>query len=193
MTTNESRVLYLLGSAAPPVLKIADVVTRARADGWDVCLGLTPMAARWLGDQLSELEALTGRPVRSDHILPGVPNPWPEADVAILAPGTFNTINQWALGLADTFVTSFLAQSVARGTPTVALPCVNTAHARHVQFERSVEALRSMEVSVLYGGEDGFVPQPHGQGHLVPYPWDRAFAEAERLLNAERQHPVNAV
>lgn len=60
-----SRTLYLFGSAAPPVFDVADVVERAQAAGWDVCLGLTPTAASWLGGSLDGLAALTGHPVRS--------------------------------------------------------------------------------------------------------------------------------
>lgn len=96
---SESRVLYLLGSAAPPVLHVAEVIKRAQRDGWDVCLGLTPTAARWLEEEAPALAELTGHPVRSRYKLPREPDVWPRADVALLAPATFNTINQWALGI----------------------------------------------------------------------------------------------
>ncbi len=43
-----SRTLYLSGSAAPPLFDVAKVIETAQADGWDVCLGLTPTAAHWL-------------------------------------------------------------------------------------------------------------------------------------------------
>ncbi|WP_432586894.1 hypothetical protein ABVG11_14370 [Streptomyces sp. HD1123-B1] len=58
MTAN--RVLYLFGSAAPPVLDIAGVIERAKSADWDVCFGLTPTAARWLDDDLPALEELMG-------------------------------------------------------------------------------------------------------------------------------------
>lgn len=83
------RVLYLFGSAAPPVLDIAGVIERAQAADWEVCLGLTPTAARWLDDELPALEELTGHPVRSQYKLPREPDAWPPADVAVLAPATF--------------------------------------------------------------------------------------------------------
>ncbi|MGF0167733.1 flavoprotein, partial [Streptomyces koyangensis] len=93
--------LYLFSSAAPPVFDVARVIGEAQADGWDVCLGLTPTAARWLADSLDGLTALTGHPVRWDYRLPGQPDVWPKPDAVIVAPATFNTINQWALGITD--------------------------------------------------------------------------------------------
>ncbi|WP_411069527.1 hypothetical protein [Streptomyces sp. cmx-4-25] len=65
-----------------------------QADGWDVCLGLTPTAARWLADSLDGLAALTGEPVRWDYRLPGQPDVWPKPDAVLVASATFNTINQ---------------------------------------------------------------------------------------------------
>ncbi|MCC5033430.1 flavoprotein [Streptomyces sp. WAC 00631] len=175
MTTN--RVLYLLGSAAPPVLGIGAVIERARSTGWDVCLGLTPTAARWLGDRLTELEALTGHPVRSRYRLPGEPDTWPPADAVILAPATFNTLNQWALGITDTFVVGLVAEAIGKGIPLITMPCVNTAFIRHRQFDCSVATLRAMGVRVLYG-EDGFVPDQPGEGRPEDYPWHLALEAA---------------
>lgn len=45
-------VPYLFGSAAPPVLGLAQVVRQAQFRGWEVVLGLTPTAASWLQDEL---------------------------------------------------------------------------------------------------------------------------------------------
>jgi Flavoprotein len=168
-------VLYLLGSAAPPVLGVAAVITRARADGWDVCLGLTPTAACWLADRLPALEHLTGHPVRSRYKLPGDPDVWPPADVALFAPVTFNSVNQWALGITEKFVVGFAAEAIGKGIPLVAMPCVNSAFVRHPQFARSVAALRAAGVRVLYG-PGGFVPDAPGGSRPGDYPWDLALA-----------------
>jgi hypothetical protein len=178
MTTN--RVLYLLGSAAPPVLNVATVIEQAQAAGWDVCLGLTPTAARWLESELPTLEQLTGHPVRSQYKLPPQPDVWPPADVAVLAPATFNTINQWALGITDKFIVGFVAEGIGKGIPIVTMPCVNAAYVRHAQFERSIETLRAMGVRVLYG-EGGFVPNEPGKGRPDAYPWHLALDAATQL------------
>ncbi|MFI1398471.1 flavoprotein [Streptomyces sp. NPDC020681] len=179
MTAN--RVLYLLASAAPPVLNVAGVIDTAQTAGWDVCLGLTPTAARWLDDQLPALEELTGHPVRSRYKLPKDPDVWPPADVAVLAPATFNTINQWALGITEKFVVGFVAEGTGKGIPVITMPCVNAAYVKHTQFEQSVVALRAMGVQVLYG-EGGFIPNKPGEGRPDAYPWHLALAAAESAI-----------
>jgi phosphopantothenoylcysteine synthetase/decarboxylase len=173
-----SRILYLFGSAAPPVFDVARVIEDAQARGWTVRLGLTPTAARWLGPHLAGLEALTGGPVRSEYKAPGEPDVWPPADVILVAPATFNTINSWALGLTSTFVVGVAAEGVGKGIPLVTMPCVNAAFVQHRQFQRSVDELRAMGVRVLYG-EGGFVPNRPGQGDPSAYPWDLALDAVE--------------
>ncbi|MGW0667877.1 flavoprotein [Streptomyces sp. NPDC002746] len=164
--------LYLFGSAAPPVFEVADVIADAQQCGWDVCLGLTPSAARWLKKDVPGLERLTGHPVRSEYKLPGQPDVWPEADVILLAPATFNTINQWALGITSTFVVGVLAEGIGKRIPTVAMPCVNAAYVQHPQFDTSVGTLRTAGVTVLYG-PGGF--EPNQPGERRPYPWRLAL------------------
>ncbi|MBO0653734.1 flavoprotein [Streptomyces triculaminicus] len=162
-------VLYLLGTAAPPVLDIGDVIRRAHSDGWDVCLGLTPTAAEWLEDRLPALESLTGRPIRSRHRRPTEVDVWPAADVALVAPATFNTVNHWALGLTSHFVPAFAAEAIGKGIPLVTMPCVNQALAQHPQFERSLATLRDAGVTVLRGAPD--------------VDWDAALSEAGRRID----------
>lgn len=178
-------ILYLFGSAAPPVFDVAAVVEDAQRRGFDVCLGLTPTANRWLGDQLPALEELTGHPVRSGYKLPGEPDVWPKADVIAFAPATFNSVNAWALGLTHDFVIGVVAEGIGKGIPIVAMPCVNAAYVRHRQFERSVAELREMGVDVLYG-EGGFVPNQPGQGKPKEYPWHLVLDAAERKSAGSR-------
>ncbi|WP_345623090.1 flavoprotein [Streptomyces ziwulingensis] len=173
-------VLYLFGSAAPPVHGIAQPIAEAQARGWDVCLGLTPTAADWLSEQTSELEGLTGHPVRSSYKRPGVADVWPRADVIAFAPATFNSVNAWALGITSNFVVGVVAEAIGKGIPLVAMPCVNAAYVRHRQFERSVAELREMGVDVLYGA-GGFVPNEPGQGRPGEYPWGLLLDAAGRV------------
>lgn len=180
-----SRVLYLLGSAAPPVLDIGGVVERARADGWSVCVGLTSTAASWLEDRIPALEQQTGRPVRSASRTPDEGEVWPAADAAVLAPATLNTVNTAALGLTPDFVSGYVAEAIGKRWPLAVMPCVNSAYATHPQFGRSIETLRGAGVHVLYG-EGGFRPSPPGQGDRAAYPWQLALDAAGVL--AERNH-----
>lgn len=166
--------LYLFGSAAPPVFEMVQVIEDAQARGWDVCLGLTPMAARWLGEQLPELERLTGHPVRSEYKLPGEPDVWQPADAILFAPATFNTVNTWALGLTSSFVVGVVAEGIGKRIPTVTMPCVNAAYVQHPAFDRSVETLRGAGVTVLYG-PGGFVPNEPGERRPEGFPWHLAL------------------
>ncbi|WP_037605408.1 flavoprotein [Streptacidiphilus rugosus] len=173
-------VLYLLGTGAQPVLNIAVAVERAQVDGWQVCLGLTPTAARWLHPYLPGLEALTGSPVRSHYKLPGQDDVWPTADVVLLAPATFNTVNRLALGLTDSFVVGYAAEALGGGIPTVVVPCVNAALAAHPQFARSVETLQAAGGRLLLP-ETATAP---GQDETPGFDWALGLAEARAAHNA---------
>jgi hypothetical protein len=58
------RVLYIVACAAPPVLRIRDLIEAAQGRKWDTCLILTPTAARWLESSVPELVTMSGHPVR---------------------------------------------------------------------------------------------------------------------------------
>ncbi|MET9464350.1 flavoprotein [Streptomyces sp. NPDC006544] len=185
MTT--TKTLYLLCSAAPPVFDVAHVIEDAQSRGWDVCLGLTPTAAHWLSDHLDGLAALTGHPVRWQYKLPGEPDVWPVADALLVSPATFNTVNAWALGLTDRFAVGVAAEAIGKGTPVVAMPCVNAALAAHPQFDQSLAVLRTAGVSVLFG-EDGFTPGPAGPDAPAHFPWPVALDAVDRVATSTAQH-----
>lgn len=176
-------VLYLFGSAAPPVQQLSDAVRHAQATGFDVCVGLTPTAAGWLGGEVPSLAELTGHPVRSEYKQPTEADVWPDADVIVFAPVTFNSMNSWALGLTNHFVIGVVAEAIGKRIPTVAMPCVNAAYVQHPQFDRSVETLRDAGVLVLYG-PGGFEPNQPGERRPEGYPWHLPLAEAARVAGA---------
>lgn len=168
-----NRVLYVLGSAAPPILDAAKAVRLGQDLGWDVVLGLTPTAADWLADDLAGLAKLTGHPVKSRYRRPGDPDVLPPADTILFAPATLNSINSLALGITTSWVAGYAAEAIGKGVPMAVMPCTNTALAAHPQFDRSVETLRGAGVRVLLG--DGFhVPDEPGQGDPATYPWEAA-------------------
>ncbi|MFF2307810.1 flavoprotein [Streptomyces sp. NPDC058128] len=169
-----TRILYLFSSAATPVFDVARVIEEAQADGWDVCLGLTPTAARWLSGSLDGLAVLTGHPVRWDYRMPGEPDIWPRPDAILVAPATFGTVNAWALGITEKWLVGVVAEGIGKGIPIAVMPCVNRAHAAHPQWDRSLETLSGAGVRVVYG-EGGFVPNEPGQGDPATYPWRAAL------------------
>ena len=167
-----SRVLYLLGTAAPPVLDLSTVVTAAQARGWDVCVGLTPAAADWLEDELGALAELTGHRVKSRYRRPGERDDWPPADVALLAPATLNSVNCVALGLTPSWPIGYAVEALGRRAPLAVMPCLKDTMAAHPQFGRSVQTLGDAGAQVLLG-PGGFTP--HRSGQAGPYPWADAL------------------
>ncbi|WP_415957192.1 flavoprotein [Streptomyces sp. 021-4] len=178
--------LYLFCSAAPPALEAADVIADAQARGWDVCLGLTPSAHRWLEPEVDGLERLTGHAVRSSYKLPGEPDEWPTADAILFAPATFNTVNEWALGLTSKFVVGVVAEAIGKRIPAVAMPCANAAYVQHPQFQCSLDVLRAAGVSVLYG-PGGFEPNQPGERRAEGFPWGMALDEVGRIILSTSQ------
>jgi phosphopantothenoylcysteine decarboxylase len=161
-----SRVLYLIVCAAPPAQQTVRVVTPLLEAGWDVCVIATPQASRWI--DRSALEARTGHLVRTDYKLPGEADPLPRADIILVMPATFNTINKWAQGISDTLATSLLCEALGRGTPpVVAVPCLKMDLIRHPAFKRSLALLREYGVRVLHEPER--YPSP------LMVPWDDVF------------------
>ncbi len=165
-------VLYLVCCAAPPALRAEELVVKAQARGWDVCVICTPTAARWLGDQLAWLETLTGHPVRSQYKLPGEPDVLPPADAMLVTPATSSTVAKWALGISDTLALGLITEAVGLRLPVAAVPHLNSAQAGHPAFAGHVETLRSAGVTVLLG--------PDGRAQAEPASWDAALDELDR-------------
>lgn len=173
-------VLYVLGCAAPPVQYLERPVRAAQAEGWEVCLGLTPTAGDWIDDRVPALEELTGHPVRVAKRLLGEVSAWPPQSVSVIAPATLNTVNAIALGLTPNWLAGHAVEAIGKRWPLVVMPCLNSAYATHPQFGRSIETLRDAGVRVLYG-PGGFVPEEPGRARPEEYPWDLALREARRL------------
>jgi phosphopantothenoylcysteine synthetase/decarboxylase len=157
-----SHTLYLMVCAAPPAQQTTHVVQLLQEAGWDVCVIATPQAARWI-DQ-SSLSQLTGHVVRTDFKLPGETDPLPKADIMLVMPATFNTINKWAQGIGDTLVTSVLCEALGRGAPPVlVVPCLKMDLVRHPSFKRNIALLRECGVCILHE------PERYPSPLMVPY------------------------
>jgi len=170
----ETRVLYLLACAAPPAQHLRTGTTLAQQAGWDVCLILSPTAYTWQSNRdLAELETLTHHPIRYTYKRPGTADVLPPPDAMMVAPATFNTINKWAAGIADTLLLGLATEAIGLHLPVVALPYLNAAQAAHPALSTSVALLRSAGISVLLGG-DGFTPHSPQHGGVDHYPWAAA-------------------
>lgn len=173
--TDTGKVLYIIVCAAGPAGDVGKLVTMAQDDGWTVQIVATPNALDFI--DVPALEKQTGRPVRSQYRKPGDPKP-PRADAIIVAPATYNTINKFAQGIADTYALGLLAEAPGLGIPVVVLPFVNVALAGREPFRRSVEDLRNEGIHVLLGPG---VYEPHavGEGEVVmgAYPWRAVLSQ----------------
>ena len=175
-----ARVLYLVCCAAPPALNAEELVVRAQARGWDVCVICTPTAASWLRDKLAGLENLTGHPVRSQYKLPGEPDVLPPPDAILVTPATSNTIAKWALGISDTLALGLITEAIGLRLPVAALPHVSAAQAGHPAFGGHVEKLRAAGVAVLIAGDGQMLAGSE------PLSWDVALDELDKRTPARR-------
>ncbi|SER66575.1 flavoprotein [Actinokineospora terrae] len=158
-------VLYLVVCGAGPAKSVAAMVDLALPE-WDVWCLATPSAVEHFLD-LDDLERRTGHPVRTTHQGPRQ-QALPQADAVVVAPATYNTINKWAAGIADTYVLIQLAELTGLGVPIVAMPYVNSALAGNRVFHRSVAELRESGVTVLLN-------EPHAPRTPADYPWAAAL------------------
>jgi phosphopantothenoylcysteine synthetase/decarboxylase len=184
-----SQILSIVVCGAPPAAKIAIYAKLAIDRGWTVHVIATPAALAFF-DQAS-VEALTGNPVRSQNRPPDTPRSQ-TPDAVVVAPATYNTINKWALGIADTYALSMLAEKTGMDIPIVVLPYLNAPLANRTPFQQSVKSLRAEGVSILLG-PGGFEPPdaPPDSTPVDNYPWHLALDEAESMLGtAANTSPV---
>lgn len=175
--TESGKVLYVIVCAAGPAGDVGKLVTMAQDDGWTVQIVATPNALDFI--DISALGKQTGRPVRSRYRKPGEPRS-PRADAIIVAPATYNTINKFAQGIADTYALGVLAEAPGLGIPVVVLPFVNRALASREPFRRSVQALRAEGVHVLLGPGQFEPHDSTGADVTDTYPWHLTISELHR-------------
>ncbi|HEY5400134.1 MAG TPA: flavoprotein [Trebonia sp.] len=170
----KSWVLTVVVSGAGVASGVGTLVKEALARGWVVQVVATPSALAFF--DASAIEALTGSPARSAHRSPGEPRSR-VPDAIVVAPATFNLLNQWALGIADSYALAVLAEQTGMAIPAVVLPAVSAPLAARPQFARSVKALRAEGVSVLLG-PGGSAPSGAADDD---FPWQLALDEAAEM------------
>ncbi|MCL7427665.1 flavoprotein [Streptomyces sp. YS415] len=162
--------LYVVVCAAGIAAGVGELVRAARQRDWEVGVIATPVAMNGFFDTAA-VEALTGRPIRSAWRTPGDPRPFPPPDAVVVAPATFNTVNKWARGLADTLAVATLCEAPGLGVPVAALPCVADALAAHPAYQESLTRLRGM--GVRFG--EPYTGDPRPDGGRPEFGWERAL------------------
>ncbi|MFF4394233.1 flavoprotein [Streptomyces sp. NPDC001480] len=162
--------LYLVVCAAGIAADVSKLITAAQERDWEVGVLATPVAMGGFFDTAA-VETQTGRPIRSAWRSPGDPRPFPPPDAVVVAPATFNTINKWAAGIADTLALGTLCEAAGLGVPIAVLPCVAGALAAHPAYQDSLIRLRGM--GVRFG--DPYSGEPGGDGVRLEFGWEQAL------------------
>jgi phosphopantothenoylcysteine decarboxylase / phosphopantothenate---cysteine ligase len=135
---------------------------------------MTPAALRFVG--ADTFAALTGRTVHSDvfeeveqvlHVRLAR-----EADVAVVAPATANTLAKLALGLADDLLSSTLLEARC---PLVAAPAMHTGMYENPATQSHLAALRDRGVVIVGPASGDLAAGDEGPGRM---------AEPEEILSA---------
>jgi phosphopantothenoylcysteine synthetase/decarboxylase len=178
--SDAARWLYVVASAAPPVLRLEEFVTELHGRGWQVCVIATPTAASWI--DLDSLSAATGCLARVHAGPPGQQESLPRAEAVVAAPLTFNSINKWAAGISDTVALGVLNEMLGVEIPMVAVPCVKPALQKHPAYRQSLERLTdagvSMVDSVVGRGSDG----------LAVFDWHAIIAALDTNITRSSRH-----
>ena len=154
------RVLYWIVCAAPEVQGWQDEVRQFQEDGWDVYAFPTQTAASWL--DLDSLAQVSGHAVRTRPRLPHEKDELPPADAVLVAPATFNTLNQWAAGINDTLVLGLLNELLGLQVPIVVAMYCKSALAAHPVYRQNITRLQQAGATILEGErsitlrDDGF-------------------------------------
>jgi hypothetical protein len=162
--------LYVVVCAAGIAADVSKLITAAQERNYEVGVIATPVAMNGFFDTAA-VETQTGRQIRSGWRRPGDPRPFPPPDAVVVAPATFNTVNKWAAGLADTLAVATLCEAYGLGVPVAVLPCVADALATHPAYQDSLIRLRGMGVRFgePYSGEAG------EDGRRPEFGWERAL------------------
>lgn len=175
MTSTQPSALTLIVSAAPLAERAADIAGAFVANGWSVRVVLTPSASSWV--DAPSITATTGTEPTSTQRLPGRPaQPEFATGSVLVAPLTFNSLNKWALGIADNYALGILCEALALGLPVVAIPVIGRRFWDHPATSKSLELLISQGVSLvdIVGGDNDIHPLPSGSGPSLAAAFDPA-------------------
>jgi hypothetical protein len=149
------------------------LIRPAQDAGWTVAVTLTPTAARWLRESgtLTEIEAVSGFPVRVEPRSPAEGSPHPQVDCYLVAPASANTVAKLALGIADNQALTQVNEAIGIGDlPVVVFPRVNAAHARHPSWDSHLDTLRRAGVHLVYGDDVWPLHEPRSApGRKLPW------------------------
>ncbi|GAB3765659.1 flavoprotein [Microlunatus parietis] len=179
------RILHLVVCGAPLAVRIADGVKEARQRGWTVAIIPTEAAHAWI-----DLAALDGTPVVGQHRQPSEEKRLPPADAIAVAPLTFNSLNAWATGIANTYPLATLCAALGRRVPIVAVPFAKDDLAGHPAWLGSLAVLQYAGVRLVdpsTGRAGSAEPIASGTGARVAeeFEWSWILDQLEELTRKD--------
>jgi len=169
--TDSRRSVYVVVSAAPPVLRISEFIIGLQSRRWQVSLIATPTAATWI--DLGGIASATGCVARVAPRSLYEPDTLPPADALVAAPLTFNTLNKWAAGISDTLALGILNELLGAGIRVIAAPCIKSTLRRHPAYRDSTRRLSKCGVTVM----DPEVITNRDDEGLATFEWTRILQE----------------
>lgn len=173
------RVVVCGGGVAGDVTRLIEAAIER---GWTVDVTATRNALEFV--DAAAIARTSHRPVRTTYrFAADGTRISPPADAMIVAPATFNTINKLALGIADTYALSSMAEVIGRGVPTVVVPAVNDALASRLPYKQALDSLREEGVRFVFGGRSD------------DFPWLRALdmvEDAFGLVSFDHRVPMGS-
>lgn len=173
--TSSPPVIYVIVCGAPSGEGLFDFVARLKEAGWCVCVVATPSGAGFV--DVERLTALTGYPVRTGYKAPDDPDVLPPADVLVVAPATFNTVNKIANGISDTLAVGLVCEALGYGRPVVIVPWMNRGLAGHGAYRRSLDQLRAEGARLVLTPRT--TPGTESSDRSEDFPWQVLFTEIE--------------
>ena len=140
-------VLYWIMCAAPPVQDWKEAARQLQEDRWDLYAIPTQTAASWI--DLDDLAQVTGHVVRTRPRLPHETDELPPAGAVLVAPATFNTLNQWAVGINDTLALGLLNELLGLEVPIVVAMYCKAALASHPAYRPNITRLEQAGAMIL--------------------------------------------
>jgi phosphopantothenoylcysteine synthetase/decarboxylase len=176
---HKQRWVYLVVSAAPPVLRIDEFIALLQAEDWSVAVIATPTAATWIN--LDALTDATGCLTTAYSGLPHQQKQLPRAEAIVAAPMTFNSINKWAAGFSDTFSLGVLNEMLGADVPILAVPCVKPLLRKHPAYGESIARLKGAGVSLM----DPDAVTTRARDGLATFEWRQVLSALKDLVASE--------
>lgn len=180
-------ILGLIACAAGGVEDLrTELIEPMQADGWTVAVTVTPTAATWLraSGEFDKIQEATGLPVRDQARLPSEISPHPQVDCYAVVPATANTVAKLALGIADNYALTGVAEAIGNGKPPIVVfPRINAAHAAHPAWRGHIATLQGAGVYLVMGDDVWPLRTPRSSpGRQLPWAAIRAVtAQAVRV------------